>query len=72
MTSIQDANEAFTLATTYNFSPVRPHRYIQNRQPRAGKFEPDLTPLAAERCILLAYTQDHTKILIKYEPANLV
>jgi hypothetical protein len=64
-------SQAFCLANTYGFNPPLKVNPARNRTTDAGKYEPDHTPVAASRCMLLAHWFDKTNVLIKYTPADL-
>lgn len=82
MFQLKNMQEAFILARAYNILP--PHRvsgsipaevrYREDLHPRTtnrGKFEPDKTPDAEIRCMVLAHFSDRSNLLIKYRPADL-
>jgi len=52
--------EAYDLAVTYGLLPV----------PK-GKYEPDPTPSAETRCIVLAHWKGACNLLVLYTPAEL-
>lgn len=58
--SYQNDKEAYDLAVTYGLMPIP-----------AGKYEPDATPEAATRCIVLAHYNSACNLLILYHPADL-
>lgn len=64
-----EANDwiAYTLATTYGFSPPRKVGPARLRQTNAGKYE-SVGVVFGERCFLLAHWFDKTNILIKFDP----
>lgn len=64
--------EAYCLANTYGFNPPRKKNPARLRIQDTGKYEPDHTPAATTRCMVLASFIDKTNILIKYAPADLI
>jgi hypothetical protein len=70
--TFQNDKEAYCLASTYNFVPRRYLPYVGTHNYDTGMYEPDHFPAAASRCMILAHIVDHTNILIKYKPAELV
>jgi len=69
--SYQNDSEAFCLANTYNLMPPRMLNQAYLRVPYTGKFEPDATPTANSRCMVLAQCNDKTNCIVKYTVADL-
>jgi hypothetical protein len=63
--------EAFTLAETYGLMPARSGSKTAGTSPVSGKYEPDHTPTAETRFMVLAHWQDGSNVLVKYNPAEL-
>jgi len=64
--------ESHILAITYAFMPPRKIVPKIDYEVNYGLFEPDNFPGAESRHMVLAQPIDHTNILIKYEPMELV
>lgn len=60
--------EAYTLASTYNLVPPLPVYPSRIRNINSGKFEPDHTPAAESRCMVLAHYANKTNIIVQYNP----
>jgi hypothetical protein len=69
--SYTNDTEAFCLANTYNLVPPRITQPVRSKNLDSGKYEPDHTPEADSRCMVLAHWIDHTNIIVQYEPGSL-
>ena len=69
--SFQNDREAFCLANTYNLSPPRKKNPARLRLVDPGKYEPDHTPTAASRCMVLASYIDKTNVIVQYTVEDL-
>jgi hypothetical protein len=64
----QNDREAFCLANTYGLLP--PHAVYPSRirNTNTGKYEPDHTPEAESRCMVLAHYSGRSNIIVQYNP----
>lgn len=66
--TLSDYWQAHILAIDYGLLPPAKCHATGGSQVVEGKFEPDHTPLAETRCMVLAHWYDHTNILVQYNP----
>jgi hypothetical protein len=70
--SFMTDQQAYVLGISYGLLPPVKCHATGGSQVVPGKYEPDHFAGGLVRCMTLAHWYDHTNILIKYTPAELI